>query len=118
MRAAHCGNIIDSFEEVYVTRQRRDRRGSEVRHACYSDCRSNVVVNRRIQTTVCKLEPRLVQGAAAEGCDVADLHCLIGIVQSGAATHGVQPADTPRIYGIDVVKTVTGAQQIPSINEV
>src|SRR5678815_1860188 len=111
-------DVINGFDEVNVARERRNRRGAEVRNAGDVHCRSYFIVDRRIETTVRVLEPRLVQRATAERRNVADDGSLIGIFQTGTATHRIQPADGPRVDGFDVVKTVTRAELVTLIDRV
>ena len=106
MIAALRRDVVDSFEEIDVARERRERRGAKVRDACDIDCRPDFIVDRRIQTAVRVLKARFVQRAAAESGDIADYDRLIGVTQTGAAADGVQSADVARIDGVDVIETV------------
>ncbi len=111
-------DVINDFEEVDITRERRNRRGAKVRNAGDVHGRSDFIVDRRIETAVRVLEPRLVQGATAERRYVADDGSLIGIFQTSTATHRIKPADGPRVNGFDVVKTVTRAELVALIDRV
>ena len=71
-----CRDVINRVEEVDVARKRRHSRCAKGRDAGDVDCWSDFIVNRRIETTVCVLEPRLVQRATAERRNVTD-HCSL-----------------------------------------
>jgi hypothetical protein len=40
---------------------------------------------------------------------------VVGIVESGGSTFGIQAAGTPGISAVDIVKTVSNAELIPGI---
>src|SRR5690349_12377440 len=108
--------VVDSIEEIDVARERRERRGTEARDTGNVDCWADDVVDRRVETAVCELNPRFVDRAAAEHRDVADLHRLIRVAQTRAAADGVQSADVARVHGFDVIEAVTRAQLVALID--
>src|SRR5687768_18404136 len=110
MTAARSRNVIDRFEEIDVSSQRRERRRAEVCDTTDANCRSDSIVHWLIEPAVGVLKARFIYRAATESRYVADLRCLVRIVQTGTATDGVQSTDRSRVHGIDVIDTVTPAQ--------
>src|SRR6185369_680106 len=79
-------------------------------------CRSEVIINRRVQTAVGVLNARLIQGATADCGYVTDYEGLIGVVQTGTTTHRVESADRPRIDRVDAIEAVPCAEQVSLID--
>src|SRR6185295_3492534 len=66
MRAALRRDVVDSFEYIDIASLRRECRNTQVCDSGDVDCRSDSVVDRRIETAVCVLKTRLVQRARVE----------------------------------------------------
>src|SRR6185369_3176867 len=115
MRAALCGDVVDSFEQIDIATLRRECRNTQACNSGDVDCWSDSVIDRRVEAAVCVLETGLVQCAGIKGGYVTDLHRLICVFQTRTAAHGVQSAHVTRIDGVDVVETVTSAELIARI---
>src|SRR5688572_5336012 len=116
MTAARSRNVIDRFEQIDVAAQRRKRRRPKVCDTTDPDCGSNRVVYRLIEPAVGVLKARFIYSAATESRYVADLRCLVRIVQTGTATDGIQSTNCSRVHGGDVIDTVTPAQIVSAVD--
>ncbi len=107
VREAVC-NLIQLIEAPGGRAGERPKR-SDPRNA---DRRPEGIGRQSVEITIGKLPPRFIDRPRRQGHYVAGRHGLVGVVQSGGGSGGVQRSGAAGVIAVNVIQTIARAEQI------